>query len=193
MTQLNLNITNLKARKPSKPLAAEILRPLNEADLALASTAGSGAELPQIKKLSDRHHSLARLIASGTKLSDCALITGYDPSRISILQASPAFQELVELYRSEVDRQFATNLSHMAGLSRDALLELRDRFEEDPDKFSNRELMSLVNDLTDRTAGYTEGANAPTRIELAAPVHDPEVLKAKFNAALTQAIDEADE
>lgn len=169
MNDLGLNIVNLAGPgRPAKPLEAEIVRPLEIADLELAAVTERRSAPPPLKRITDRHHALARLLAAGTPEGEAALILNYDPSRISILKNSPAFQELLALYRAEVDREFATTLDHMAGLSRDALLELRERLEEDPDKFSNRELLSITTDLIDR-ADLDEGTSKlPTRIELVA-------------------------
>lgn len=173
MNDLGLNIVNLGGPgRPSKPLEAEVVRPLEMADLELAAITTRSSGPPPIKRITDRHHALARLLASGTPEGEAALILGYDVSRVSILKQSPAFQELLDVYRSEVDREFATTLDHMSGLSRDALLELRDRIEEEPEKFSNRELLSIINDMVDRSDTDGQDAKLPTHIELVA--YEPE-------------------
>lgn len=171
---LDLNIEHLAVGRgrPRKKLDFEVVREINEADLALISQVPVQSAATGLKKLSDRHHSLARLLASGTPEGEAALITGYDPSRVSILKANPAFGELIEVYRKEVDFEFSTTLQHMAGLSRDAILELRDRMEEDPEKFTNQELRALVSDLTDRVSrdeGTGNKPSFPSIVELVAP------------------------
>lgn len=169
MTDLGLNIVDLKrSGRPSKPLAAEIIRPLTEADIEAAMTTERNSKPPELKRITDRHHALARLLAAGTSKSDAALTLNYDPSRVSILQQSPAFQELVALYRSEVDREFATTLSHMSGLSKDALLELRQRIEDEPESLSVRELLAIQVEMHDRVEGKEMDKTLPTRIELVA-------------------------
>lgn len=148
---LNLNID--RAAGPGRPalrLEARVDRELNPADLGLLSVVKGSVSVP-LKKLSDRHHALARLLASGTPEGEAALILGYDISRVSILKQSPAFQELLALYRREVDFEFSTVLEHMAGLSRDALLEIRERLEENPEDFATKDLLAIVNDMADRT------------------------------------------
>jgi len=166
---LGLNIVDMKrAGRPAKPLTAEIVRPLNEADRELALTVERHSKPPELKRITDRHHALARLLASGTPEGEAAIILNYDVSRISILKHSPAFQELLQLYRSEVDREFATTLDHMSGMTRDALVELRERLEDEPEKFSNRELLSIVTDMVDRADVDGGDAKLPTRIEIVA-------------------------
>lgn len=157
-------------RRPST-LQYEVVREMEEADLALLNQVAGIAPTP-LKRLSDRHHALARLLASGVPEGEAALILNYDNARISILKASPAFQELLTLYRKEVDREFASVLEHMAGMSKDALMELRERLEETPDKFSNNELLRIVVESVDRTVaapGLNGKENLPTRIELVVP------------------------
>lgn len=170
---LNLNIDKLAGpgRLPAR-LEAEYLRDITEADLGILATKPLGSVSPPIKRLGDRHHALARLLAAGTSEAEAALITGYDISRVSILKNSPAFQELLALYREEVKREFATVIDHMAGLSRDALLILRERLEENEDRFSNNELMKIAVDMVDRTLDreLDPGGKLPTVIELVAPV-----------------------
>ncbi len=172
---LGLNITEFRgAGRPAQPLTAHLDRELSEADMALLATTRGSSEISDLKRITDRHHSLARLLASGMKEGDAAFTVGLTPSRVSVLTASPAFQELLDLYRNEVQLEFSTVLEHMAGLSRDALLELRERLETDSDKFSNRELMSLVTELTDRSVDDGRTSTAPTRIELVSPVVEGE-------------------
>lgn len=54
-----------------------------------------------IQRISERHHALARCLASGMSTADACVITGYTPSRISILKGDPAFEELVSFYQSD--------------------------------------------------------------------------------------------
>lgn len=168
---LNLNIDKLAGpgRLPAR-LGAEVVRELNEADMEILATQPLGSKPAPIKRLSDRHHALARLLSAGTPDGEAALILGFDLSRVSILKNSPAFQELLALYRGEVNREFASVLDHMAGLSKDALLVLRERLEENEDRFSNNELMKLATDMVDRTLDRDlDTARMPTLIELTAP------------------------
>lgn len=171
-TQLNLATVPSRGRR-AKPVQHEYVRDMTEADVeALSLPAPDTMKAPEIQKLTERHHALARLLASGTTEQECAMILGYDRSRISVIKSSPAFQELMALYREEVDLRFTSIFEHMSGLSRDALLELRDRLEANADKFTNSELRQLVTDLTDRSARGVEVDDLPTEIELIAPSDD---------------------
>lgn len=168
---LDLDIIKLAGRgRPAMPVTAELVRPITEADLELQATTHMQMQPDPIKRVTDRHHSLARLLASGVSEGEAATIVGYDKSRVSILKNSPAFRELLDLYRGEAKREFVSVLEHMAGMSRDALLALRDRLEENPDRFSNKDLKELVTDFADRTVDESErSVDMPTMIELVAP------------------------
>jgi len=170
MNLLNLNIAKMAGpgRLPT-PLDVEYVRDINEADLALMAIQPLGSVPPALKRITDRHHSLARLLASGVPDGEAALITGYDISRVSILKNSPAFQELLALYQSETRREFTSVLEHMAGVSRDALLELRERLEEDAARFSNADLVKVATEFIDRTVSGPEIADLPEVIELTSP------------------------
>ena len=171
MNLLNLNIAKMAGpgRLPL-PLDAEYVRDIEEADLALMAIQPLGSVPPALKRITDRHHSLARLLAAGVPDNEAALITGYDISRVSILKNSPAFQELLALYQAETKREFTTTLEHMAGIARDAALILRERMEENPDRFTNNELVKMNTEMVDRTKNDADGIiDLPEVIELTAP------------------------
>lgn len=151
--KLDLEIeTNLSRGRQPKPLSFEVERDITEADLAMLSTLPADASTPPpIKSLTDRHHMLARLLAGGMTEGQAAVACGYDPSRVSILKNSPAFEELLSFYRGKEDEHFVSVLDHMAGLSLDAVMELRNRVEESPEDFSNKDLLAIISDMADRT------------------------------------------
>jgi hypothetical protein len=131
-------------------LEAEVVRPLQAADLALLSVGRETAAIP-IKRLSDRHHGLARLLATGTASGEAGIIMGYEPSRVSVLQGDPTFRELVGFYRDRTDEVYFNRHEQIAGISREAAREIEDRLELAPDKFTNKELRELMVVALDRT------------------------------------------
>ncbi|NNW55459.1 MULTISPECIES: hypothetical protein [unclassified Roseobacter] len=148
---LDLNTVVGRGRKPA-PVTVTLVRELEAADAALlAAGAGPVSVPPPLQRITQRHHSVARLLAAGTPPGEVALITGYDNSRISILQNSPAFQELVALYKNEVDMQFSTTLENLAGLGEEAIAEIRDRLETEPGKFSLKDLRETATLALDRS------------------------------------------
>ncbi len=146
---LNLNV-NRTVGRAAKPVAAAEVRQLSAADLVLL-TAEKGVSAPPIKKLRDSHHALARALAAGCKPAQCQIITGYSASRISILQADPAFQELVSHYAGHENDAHADMIERMKTLGLDALEELRERMEENPEDFSPSMLLEITKVMADRT------------------------------------------
>lgn len=133
-----------------KPLVFTIKREIEEADLALLSQSAAIGPI-EIKKLSQRHHGLARLIAAGTSSGDAAIMMNYDASRVSVLLGDPAFQELIAFYQGQVDDAFIKTADKLAGFSNDVLDELQDRLESSPEEFSTTELTRLLTVALDRT------------------------------------------
>lgn len=137
-------------RLPVK-VEAEIVREITDADIARLVTTPAGTAPQEIKKITERHHMVARLLAAGTPEGEVAIITGYTLSRVSVLKGSPAMQELIALYKKAVDTEFVAVFDHLAGLSKDALTELRERLETEPEKFSNKQLLEVLDATLDRT------------------------------------------
>ena len=160
MNDLGLDLTSLtrRGRKPDGQTAT-VVRPATEGDIALlAEPAPDNAPL---KRLSERHHSLARALARGIPPGEAAVMFGYDPSRVSILQGSPAFAELLAFYRGSMDAQFADFAEQMGGLASDAVGILRDRLEADPDAATLGQLLEIAKFGADRT-GF--GPQAKTEV-----------------------------
>ena len=151
------------------PLTAELERELDEFDLDEFGKE-QGIKAPAIGALRERHHALARLIAEGKKPGEAAIISRYSPSRVSILLGDPAFQELVEHYKGEVDAQFVDFQKKLAELGVDAAVVLQERLEdgEQAKEFSNAALMQLVSISADRTGhGPSQKSEVNVKIGLA--------------------------
>lgn len=149
----NLNLEGLGLRisgRASSPLTHSINRELTEEDFELLS-APRQSEAPPIKKLRERHHALARILASGVSHSEASLICNYSISRISILLDDPSFKELIHLYRETTAEKYFDGHKAMAELHLDSIEELRERLEDDPENFSNGQLMELAKLTADRT------------------------------------------
>lgn len=136
-------------RKPV-PFSHHLLGELEPADLARLSC-DQGITAPNIRALNDRHHALAKALASGHSPAQASLLTGYSSSRISILKADPAFVELVEFYRSTQNIIDAQVLDRLGTLSLTAVAELENRLETEPEKIETRDLVNIAELALDRT------------------------------------------
>jgi hypothetical protein len=146
------------------------VRALDGCDIALLSEE-RGTKAPALKRLSERHHALARCLAAGMEDGDAAITCGYVPSRVSILKADPAFQELLAFYRQDVNSKYLDMHGVLAGLSLDAAMELRERLEIDMDaeekKISVGQLMELTKLGADRTGFGPQSSQLNVNVDLA--------------------------
>jgi hypothetical protein len=153
MDDLGLDIGGLTPRvgpgRQAKALAAEFSHELTEAHLSMEAVEVQTA--PSIKRLRDSHHALARCLATGMKEAEASLVTGYSSSRISVLKSDPQFAELCEFYRGTSTDIVADFRMRMATMGMDALAEMQERMEENPESFSPALLREIVKDMADRT------------------------------------------
>lgn len=156
--------------RAAKPLSAVQIRDLDEVDVALLAEE-KGAKAPPLKRLSERHHALARCLASGMAEGDAAVTCGYVSSRVSILKADPAFQELLAFYRQDVNVKYLDMHGVLAGLSLDATMELRERLEADIEadekKISVGQLIELTKLGADRTGFGPQSSQVNVNVDLA--------------------------
>src|SRR5271163_3308623 len=132
-------------RRVAQPLQLEVVRPLGADDLALLEAPPPvGSETRAIAELRSTHHSLAQVLAKGHTNEEAALITGYSPSRISILRSDPAFAELLVHYQTLRELVYVDVLERMKVLGLSTLEELQSRLENRPEGFSARELMEMT-------------------------------------------------
>ena len=147
-----------KGRRPA-PIHYGQPRALTEADIASMWDATNSGQrgAPRIKTLRYNHHLLAKAVASGKTLLECSQLCGLTVYRISDLKNDPAFQELVSFYAEELNEVYVDVHQRMAALGTSVLEELQERFEEEPDKFTKRELMELFTTMADRSIPTAKG------------------------------------
>jgi len=151
LEDLNLDVRPLgRQKRDIGPVA--VVRELRADDLVLLKEErGVQKPIPLMQRVTERHHSLARCLASGMKHWEAAIVTGYTASYIAILQGDPTFKDLVHFYSQHVDAQYADLHKRLAGIAVDAADLLRDRMDEDPDKISTGQLVELTKMGADRT------------------------------------------
>lgn len=125
-----------------------------------------GAVVEPIKKVSQRHHSLARCIAMGMNYTEAALTTGYGYVRIASLMQDKLFQELIAFYKAEVADVFRANAEQLQGLTNEALTELRERLENSPDKISTRDMIAIAQLAADRSGHGPQSTQTNVNVNL---------------------------
>jgi hypothetical protein len=133
-------------------LEGNVVRELSAEDLAKLDEP-RGVKAVPLKRLSQRHHALARYIAEGVTMQNAGTLLGYDPARISVLKSDPTFMELVEFYSNDIQQKYVDKHEVLAGVMVDAALEIQERLDDDEkrEKISMRDLIKVVELGADRT------------------------------------------
>lgn len=158
MTDLGLEtvetLMNYSGRPSSGPALLEVVRPIDSSDIALLTLPRNEANpdtRSPLKRLSSRHHALAREIANGTPRVTACLMVGYSQPAGALLAADPAFKELVAFYTDAVERKYADMHENLAALGEDAVNIMRERLENAPEKMSDNMILETIKLATDRT------------------------------------------
>lgn len=159
-----MNLAELSVAPPQRQLIVLPGGEVTAADLELVKAYGSrGHTVSPRKRLTERHHASARLLAAGTTPGRVAIITGLTRQSITLLQNDPSFKELVAYYRDQVEDEYRGMHAQLAGLGVDALEEIRNRLEEEPEKIGFNSLMEIVKITADRTG---HGPSSSTKAEV---------------------------
>jgi len=134
------------------------VRDLTREDLAVLLEPRVGP--PQVKKLRDSHHRIARLVAHGVKRTKIAEVTGLSYTRLSVLSVDPAFKELVARYTAQLHEKLDLAEDAFVEIAMQNMLRaelmISDRLDDADDSgelLPIRELVSISRDAADRL-GY---------------------------------------
>lgn len=170
-----------------EPLQAAYVRDLTPFDLEsyVSNPTPVHNAVPSVKSIRASHHQLAQLLARGASHNEAALITGYAPATVyNYASNDPAFKELVAFYTRERDLAFADVMQKMSTLGSDVLDILKEQIDDNPQTFTKRELMELV-DLTlvkpNRVPGGmattpTAGAGVVVNVKFTSPKAEDTVM-----------------
>jgi hypothetical protein len=150
-----LDIAPRTKGRAGKAVSFGTARELSAADLALLASE-RGVKPTAIVQLRERHHALARCLAGGMSNSEAAIITGYDPSRISILKSDPLFTKLVEDYRTMSSAVTADFVERTNVLALTAVNRMQEALENEESPPSLAQTLEIAKYAADRTG------NAPT-------------------------------
>ena len=115
-----------------------------------------GISSQPLRRITSRHRQLARLLAAGTKIGEAAVEVGLTASHASVLLSNQIFKDLVRHYEIEIESTFYGFQKQAADLAEDTVDELRTRLIDEPESFSNDELLKMTQVMADRTG------NGPT-------------------------------
>lgn len=127
----------------------------------------------RVTKIRDRHHTIARLVASNLPKAFICKKMGLTWNTLTLLMdQTPAFQELVSGFRAKMDDPDAiaepgdyTDILERCMVT--AELEIHDRLMEEPEKLSISELHKISRDAADRLGFSKHSVNLNVNITLA--------------------------
>lgn len=160
-------------KKKLKSVRVSIERELTQEDVLRLAFDQKTTNVPSIQKIRNSHHFVARLLAEGRKSYEIGLITGYTPGRISQLARDPTFKELIAYYKANLSEVYVDVHRRLASFALDALEEIQSRLDEEPERFSNKELNEYMNAALDRS-GY--GPTSTTQVKGGVTVITDEIL-----------------
>lgn len=131
-------------------LSFAVLRDLTVNDL-MTLNEPPAQQSNSIRRVRASHHRVAQMLAAGARPAEVHVKTGYSRSRISVLQADPAFQELVEHYKQMVQEVYVDQVERMGLVLSDALEELHERIVENPETLTANNLIETIKTVADRT------------------------------------------
>ena len=153
--------------RATKPLMIGDVRDLELGDIQSLQSE-RGVQPQPIKKLRQRHHTLAKLLAEGTPDGEAALVCGYVASHVSILKSDPSFKDLLKFYAQRADAEYIELNKKIAMLGEDAVDEITSRLEETPDDISVGQLLEISKMALDRSGhGPQSSTNVNVNIGLA--------------------------
>lgn len=188
VSDLGLDLVRTVGRA-HRPVEAEVVRDITEADVALLATERGIASKP-LQRLRDAHHAIARLVAMGRPGHEIATVTGYSQSRISILKSDPAFQDLVAHYRAQVEEVdlelYSNGAAKLAAVRDDAVEELHSRLLDEPESFKAGDLLEIVKITADRSGlgPATKSTNVNLNVDLAAQIAAARQREERLRATL---------
>lgn len=142
--ELSLGPARGGRRKAAEPVRVMAVRGLDPDDVELLANPPVVGSLPSIPQIRHQHHQLAGLMARGVDNAEISLITGFAPSYISMLRNAPDMKELIEYYSSQAEERTVDALARLRGIGIASVEELQHRLNEAPEKFSNAQLMDLI-------------------------------------------------
>lgn len=145
------------------PVTLGPMRLLTEEDAAPTPRGSKGTKPQNVKRITQRHHRLARCLAEGMSNTEAAIECGLDPARVCVLRQDPSVAELIRHYSQRVQEQYELLHQKLADVAGTAADELMHRLEHDPDAFDVNELISVLKTGADRT-GYGPQAKTETNI-----------------------------
>jgi hypothetical protein len=158
------------------------------AELVQAKAAAPGSTpSTSVANLKTQHHAVARLIATGLELGEVAAACGTTPARVSTLQRSPAFQNLVLGYQRMIEAESIDLGINIRIAAAKALSKVTDYLAQPVENLDADTLKEMTFGLLDR-AGHSPVTKSVVATAAVSP-HDLHELKLANAAGKFEVVD----
>lgn len=154
------------------PRLLEVM-PLTREDLELLREPRATVTAPV--RFRDAHHNVARLLALGMGNDEAADRCGYSVARIAQLVASPAFQQLIAIYRVKVNEKFEAEADEFLRLATSNMMKAQrtiaehfDKADEEDELIPLRTALAVAADTADRLGYGKKQTNLNINVDFAA-------------------------
>lgn len=159
---MELGLETTVTRLAATGLHVEVSGPILDTHMAFLSSRPERPLNASLKRISDRHHALARSIASGMPQGQAAAVHGYNYAHTSVLMTDPTFRELVEVYRAQLNLEMNSLHAKLAMVAGSALNQLQDRLEEED--LPVNQLVNIAQMGADRVGAGPSSTNVQVNI-----------------------------
>lgn len=167
---IELDITPKLLPGTLHPLTHGYVRELQDSDLQLLSTMSSQAQPGHprnaLRRISSRHHALARLLAQGIHPDEAATALSYATDTVYALRQDASFKTLVKFYQDSIAKELESNFELLAGMTRDAGNLLRERMETEPEKITTGQLLEIIKTAADRSGNGPASSSVQVNINM---------------------------
>lgn len=133
------------------------------------------AKTTEPERFRDAHHQVARLTAFGLSQAELSDRCGYSITRIQQLQGSPAFQQLVAVYRARVNDKFDAEADEYIKLATSNMMKAQrtiaehfDKADEENELVPIRCALAVAADSADRLGYSRRQTNVNVNVDFAA-------------------------
>ena len=144
-----------RGRLPAVKLEIGTIRPLVPDDLLCLRQKRT---TPNVQRMRDPHHRLARLLATGLRPKDAAEQTGYSIARVYVLHSDPSFMDLIAKYSADVHEAYVSGEEERYRLANEVnvkalrtIAEHFDKADEECELIPLNRALAIFSDTADRT------------------------------------------
>lgn len=148
---------------PDEPLEFDVIRPLTEADIAAK---GRNSKQTALKRITERHHAMARAMVMGMEPIEVAITFNLSPDWVKELRADPAFQELMTFYGRAETLTLRSTQERMAGVANEAIDLIEERLENEATrgKITVGQALEIAKTFADRTGNGPQTTSVQVNI-----------------------------